>query len=68
MGGESPNDLVTHRPPKKRSFDMSAQEYNTIRHTPVIALGSIPAKQLREYLRDCQPWVREAILAARKAA
>jgi len=47
---------------------MSAQEYNTIRHTPVIALGSIPAKQLREYLRDCQPWVREAILAARKAA
>ena len=44
---------------------MSAQEYNTIRLTPVNQLGRIPAGQLVEYLKICRPLVRDAILIAR---
>ncbi|MBD8473117.1 MULTISPECIES: hypothetical protein [Pseudomonas] len=44
---------------------MSAQEYNTIRHTPVSALGSIPASQLIAFVEACRPLVRDAILNAR---
>lgn len=44
---------------------MSAQEYNTIRRTPVLELGRIPASQLVAFLNNCRPLVRDAILMAR---
>ena len=44
---------------------MSAYEYNTIRNTPVTALGSIPAWKLAAFLISCPLVLRDAVLAAR---
>lgn len=44
---------------------MSAQEYITLRHTPVNDLGKIPPGQIVAYLQHCSPRVKAAIERAR---
>lgn len=44
---------------------MSAQEYNTIRQTPVSKLGQIPAWQFAAFLIRCPIQTRERLMQAR---